>query len=60
MSNGSFTAGYVAGAEHRADTDDREAEGDWYPGDGYLLCPQRHPEPTQACDWCEGFAAAWE
>ncbi|WP_142282871.1 hypothetical protein [Mycobacterium aquaticum] len=61
MSNNEFTAGYLAGAERRTSTDeDRDADGDWSPGDGYLRCPIAHAEPTPDCDWCAGFAAAWE
>ncbi|MCB9441152.1 MAG: hypothetical protein H6523_13000 [Mycolicibacterium sp.] len=52
-----FTAGYLAGCDHRADT---AAEGDWSPDDGHLVCPQQHPEPDPSCDWCGGWAAAWE
>jgi hypothetical protein len=56
-----FTDGYLDGTEHRTCTDaDRAAYGDWAAGDGYLRCPGRHPDPDPTCDWCQGWAAAWD
>lgn len=61
MSNDPFAAGYLAGGEHRTVTAvDRTTEGDWSPDDAYLRCPVRHVEPTPDCDWCSGWASAWE
>lgn len=60
MSDSDFTAGYQSGQEHRTVTDaDREAYGDYGPGDGYLHCPAAHPEPDLSCEWCSGWAEAW-
>ncbi|MCB9441155.1 MAG: hypothetical protein H6523_13015 [Mycolicibacterium sp.] len=61
MSDSAFTAGYLAGSDHRTTTaDDREAEGDFGPDDGYRYCPAGHLEADQSCDWCAGWAAAWD
>lgn len=61
MATDAFTAGYLAGSDHRTSTAaDAAAEGDWRPQDGHLLCPAGHSGQNPACEWCSGWAAAWD
>lgn len=60
MSDEDFTAGMMAGQEHRnVTTADIAAYGDYGPGDGHLKCPHQTGDSAHSCEFTEGWREAW-